>query len=126
MPFHTDLVGTLFVVWGMLTALMGASMLALGVGGFALFRSAPNGSQFAASLAAGVFTALAVMAIIWGVVHIAVGVPLRRRRPWSRLAAMTLGSVDLVLLPFGTALGCYALVILVRDDARRLFQNSEF
>jgi hypothetical protein len=32
-----------------------------------------------------------------------------------------LGSVDLLLLPYGTALGCYALATLLREDARRLF-----
>ena len=51
---------------------------------------------------------LAVLAIVWGVAHIAVGLPLRRHRHWSRLAALMLGSVDLLLLPYGTALGCYA------------------
>ena len=125
MPIHVDLVAILFVVWGALTAVIGVSMLALGVGAFALISSAggtTGSGQFAAGLVAAVLTALAVMAMIWGVAHIAIGLPLRRHRHWSRLAALMLGSVDLLLLPYGTALGCYTLVTLLRDDAKRLFE----
>jgi hypothetical protein len=123
-PIHIDFLGILFVVWGALTALIGVSMLALGIGAFALISSAGrsgSGGQFAAGLTAAVFTALALMAIVWGIAHIVIGLPLRRRRHWSRLAALMLGSVDLLLLPYGTALGCYALATLLREDARRLF-----
>ena len=124
MSFQVNLVGILFVVWGALTVLIGASMLMLGVGAFALLASASeSGStgQFAAGFTAVLFTTLALMAIIWGSAHIAVGMPLRRQRPWSRTAALMLGSVDLLLLPYGTALGSYALITLLREDARRLF-----
>lgn len=123
MSFHADLVGALFVVWGALTVAIGASMLALGIGALALLGSAATGGgQFAAGLAAGIFTSFAVVALTWGVAHIAVGLPLRRRRPWARLAALVLGSVDLLLLPYGTALGCYALATLLREDAKRLYE----
>ena len=73
-------------------------------------------------LTAAVFTTLAVMAIVWGAAHMAIGLPLRRRLHWSRLAALMLGSVDVLLLPYGTAIGCYALVTLLREDAKRLFE----
>jgi len=106
-----------------LTILVGVSTLALGVGAVALIRSASRqgGGHFAAGLTAAAFVALAAIAILWGVAHIGVGVPLRRRRHWSRLAALMLGSVDLLLLPYGTALGVYALWILLREDAKKLF-----
>ena len=119
---RADVLGTLFVVWGALMTLLGASLFSLGIGAFALVGSAPGSSgQLSASLAAGVFTTLAVLACLWGAAHIAVGLPLRRCRHWSRIAAMILGGIDLVILPYGTALGCYALVTLLREDARRLF-----
>jgi len=62
--------------------------------------------------------------IIWGAAHIAVGLPLRRHQHWSRLAALMLGSVDLLLLPYGTALGCYTLWALLHQDGRKLFTES--
>ena len=50
--------------------------------------------------------------------HVAIGLLVRRRRHWSRLAAILLGSVDLLLLPYGTALGVYALWVLLREDSK--------
>jgi hypothetical protein len=120
---HVDLVGILFIIWGILTTLVGLSTLALGIGAVAVITSAarPGGAQFAASLTAAAFTTLAVIALVWGVAHVAVGVPLRRRRHWSRLMALMLGAVDLLLLPYGTALGCYTLWVLLGEDGKRVF-----
>jgi hypothetical protein len=120
---HVDLVGLLFVIWGLVTTLIGLSTLALGIGAVALITSGAvdRGGQFAAGLTAAAFTTLALIAILWGAAHIAVGLPLRRHRPWSRVLALTLGSVDLVLLPYGTALGCYALWTLLREEGKRRF-----
>ena len=111
------------IVWGALTTIVGLSTLALGVAAAALFASAngEGGGQFAAGLTAATFTALAMIAILWGLMHVAVGVPLRRRRHWSRLGALMLGSVDLALLPYGTALGAYTLWTLLSEDGKRLF-----
>jgi hypothetical protein len=119
---HVDFVAGLFIVWGVLTTLIGLSTLALGLGAVAVLASSGRPASFAAGLTAAAFTALAIIAIIWGLAHVAVGIPLRRRRHWSRLGALMLGSVDLLLLPFGTALGIYALWVLLRDDGKKLFE----
>jgi len=121
---QVDFVGVLFIVWGVLTTLVGVSTLALGVGAAAIIASASRGgrgAQLAAGLTAVAFTTLAVIAIVWGVGHILIGIPLRRRRPWARLLALMLGSVDLLLLPYGTALGCYTLWVLLNEEAKKLF-----
>ncbi|MBI3400666.1 MAG: hypothetical protein HY048_04535 [Acidobacteria bacterium] len=127
MSSHVDLAGILFIVWGLLTAIVGLSTLALGVGAVALLTSGSHdGSrQIAAGLTAAVFTTLALIAILWGAAHVAVGVPLRRRRPKARLVALMLGSVDLLLLPYGTALGVYALWVLLNEGGKALFQNAD-
>ena len=97
--------------------------LALGIAAAALISSGrAGGGQFAASLTAATFMTLAVLALIWGAVHLMVGALVRRRRHWSRHAAIMLGTVDLLLLPYGTALGVYSLWTLLRDDAKRLFE----
>jgi hypothetical protein len=120
---HVDFLGTLFVVWGLLTVVVGVSTLALGVGAAALMTSAGRGGggQVAAGITAAAFTALAFLAMVWGAAHVIVGVPIRRCAPWSRLVALMLGSVDLLLLPYGTALGVYALWVLLAEDGKRLF-----
>ena len=120
--FHVDFLGVLFIVWGLLTTVIGLSTLALGVGAAALIAASDRPASFAASFTAAAFTSLAIIAILWGLAHVAVGLPLRKRRHWSRLGAMVLGSIDLILLPYGTALGIYALWVLIRQDAKRLFE----
>jgi hypothetical protein len=123
---QVDFLGVLFIVWGLLTTLVGVSTLALGVGAVALIASANRGGggQFAAGLTAAAFTALAIIAMLWGAAHVVVGVPLRRHRPWARLGALMLGSVDLLLLPYGTALGVYAIWILLHEEGKRLFSET--
>jgi hypothetical protein len=122
---QVDFVGILFIVWGLLTTLVGVSTLALGIGAVAVIASAARGgggADVAAAVTAAAFTALAIIAMIWGAAHVVVGVPLRRHQPWTRLVALMLGAVDLLLLPYGTALGIYAIWILLNEDAKKLFQ----
>jgi hypothetical protein len=122
MKSHVDFLGVLFIVWGLLTVLIGVSTLALGVGAASLITSASRGGgQVAAGLTAAAFAALALIAILWGAAHVIVGVPLRRCTPWSRMIALMLGSVDLLLLPYGSALGVYALYVLLNEKSKALF-----
>jgi hypothetical protein len=120
---HLDFLGILFIIWGLLTTLVGLSTLALGAGAVAIITSMSRGGgvDFAAGLTAAAFATLAVIAIVWGLAHVAVGVPLRRRRQSARLAALTLGAVDLLLLPYGTALGVYTLWVLLDEEGKKLF-----
>jgi hypothetical protein len=122
---HVNLAASLFVVWGALTILIGVSTLALGLAAASLVSAAAEAgrSQFAAGLTAAAFTVLALLAVIWGAAHVAVGVQMRRRRHWSRHGAMVFATIDLLLLPYGTALGIYALWVLFREDSRRLFDE---
>jgi hypothetical protein len=122
---HVDFVGVLFIVWGVLTALVGLSTLALGVGAASLATSANGaGGHVAAGLTAAAFITLAIIAIAWGVGHVLIGVPLRRHRHWARLVALMVGSIDLLLLPYGTALGCYALWVLLNERGKALFGTA--
>ena len=124
MATHVDFVGVLFVVWGVLTALVGLSTLALGVGAASLAASANRPGGVAVGLTAVAFIALAIIAIVWGVGHVVIGVFLRRRQHRARLVALLVGSIDLLLLPYGTALGCYALWVLLSERGKALFGTA--
>jgi len=121
MKTHVDFVSILFVVWGALVAVIGVSTLALGVGAASLATSAARGGHVAAGLTAAVFITLAVIAILWGVAHVLIGVPLGKHSPRARLLAILAGSIDLLLLPFGTPLGIYALWVLLNERSKALF-----
>jgi hypothetical protein len=47
---------------------------------------------------------------------------LRRRSAFGRVLMLALALVDLVVLPFGTALAVYALWTLLTNEGRRLFE----
>jgi hypothetical protein len=121
---HVDFVGVLFIVWGLLTALIGLSTLALGVGAASLAASANRAGGVAVGLTAAAFITLAVIALVWGAGHVALGVFLRRRQHRARLVALMVGSIDLLLLPYGTALGCYALWVLLSERGKAAFGTA--
>ena len=51
----------------------------------------------------------------------AVARALTRRRQAARVAALILAVPNLIVVPFGTALGIYTYWVLLKDDARREF-----
>jgi hypothetical protein len=122
---HVDLLGTLASLWGALAMLVGVSMLLLAAGALAeLLAPVANRVGFAAGLTAAVFAVIGVFALVWGGAHVWAAVLLKRRRASGRVLSLALALVNLLVLPFGTAFGAYALWVLLRDDGRRLFEPA--
>ena len=124
MKRHADFLALLYLAWGAIFALVGIAGLALMAGALIIGRStgpvaAP--SELAAEVTAFAFGVLSLLALLWGVLHLVAGTALRRYRQWARLAALGLALINLVLFPFGTALGGYACWVLLPDEGRRLF-----
>ena len=125
MERHLNLLGTLATLWGALAMLVGVSMLLLAAGALAeLLAPVANRVDFAASLTAAIFVIIGVFALVWGGAHIWAAVLLKRRRPAGRFLSLGLAVVNLLVLPFGTAFGAYALWVLLRDEGRRLFEPA--
>jgi hypothetical protein len=126
MDKHVDLLGIFYIIWGALSVLTGLAMLTLGMGAAAIITTTTarpdRGEEIAAGLAAVVLASLAVLVLVWGALHIANGIALRRFRPWARTLGLVFAVLNLFLLPFGTALGIYGLWVLVNDQTRRLFE----
>jgi hypothetical protein len=121
---HADFLGVLYLAWGAIFTIVALAGLALTAGALAIARdSGPVrvGSDLAAGLTAITLGVLAALALLWGVLHLWLGAALRRYRPWARLLSLGLAVINLVLFPFGTALGAYALWVLLTDEGRRLY-----
>ena len=125
MERHVTLLGILENLWGALAILVGVSML-LQAGGAAAELIDPIGTtvEFAAGLTAVIFAFIGTFAILWGGAHVWAAALLKRRRPLGRMLSLALAVVDLLVLPFGTALGAYALWVLLTNDGRRLFEPA--
>ena len=123
MERHVTILAILCSLWGALAMLVGVSLLLLSVGAIAILFS-PDGRAvtFAASLTATAFAVMGAVALIWGAAHVGASVLLRRRQAAGRVLTLGLAIVNLLVLPFGTALGIYAMWILLTNEGRRLFE----
>ena len=124
MKRHADFLGLLYLAWGAIFTLVGLACVALAAGALAIASdSGPVrvGSDFAAGLTAVTLGVLAILALILGILHLWLGAALRRFRPWARVLGLALAVIDLVLFPFGTALGAYACWVLLTEEGRALF-----
>jgi hypothetical protein len=125
MDRHVNLLGILASLWGALAMLVGVSMLLLAAGALAeLLDPAGTAVEFAAGLTASVFALIGIFALLWGGAHTWAALLLKRRRPLGRFLSLGLAVVNLLVLPFGTAFGAYALWVLLTDEGRRLFEPS--
>jgi hypothetical protein len=120
MALHVDVLGWLHVIWGVLGVLLAVALGVLAAGtGAALAEegSIDRSGQAVVALFVLCGTALALL----GLMMIGTGRGLHHRRRVGRLAALVLAVPNLVLVPFGTALGLYTFWVLVNDDARGEF-----
>ncbi|MDP3719804.1 MAG: hypothetical protein Q8T13_18745 [Acidobacteriota bacterium] len=127
MKRHVDFLATLYLTWGGIFTLVALAGFALAGGAFAIARSdgpVRFSSEMAASLTAVTIGSISLIALVWGALHLVVGRTLRRYRPSARLMALGLAVGNLVLLPFGTALGAYAFWVLLNEEGRRLFEGA--
>ena len=124
---HLPILILLVRVWGALSMLIGVSMLLLAVGAVALlvdpaWPAEAFGTGITVGAFAVVFGVLGAVAVVWGAAHVWAGGLLREHRPLGRVLTLTLSVVNLLVLPFGTVMGAYAMWILMTHDARRLFE----
>lgn len=125
MERHVELLAILAGLWGALAILVGIAMLVLAAGAFAALVDPMDATAgFAAGLTAGVFVLIGSFALLWGGAHLWAALLLRRRKPLGRFVSLGLAVVNLLVLPFGTAFGAYALWVLLTDGGRRLFEPA--
>ena len=120
MRHHIDVLGLLHIVWGVFAALAGVSLLLLAGGTHAAIISENlNGSGPLA--AAWLLATTGLILLAAGLALAATGRRLRALATGARLTALILAVPNLLLLPFGTALGVYTYWVLLNNDARDQF-----
>jgi hypothetical protein len=120
MRHHIDVLGLLHMVWGVFGVLAGSSLAVLATGTHAAL--AAEGSAGGAPRAAGWLMAVTgALMIGFGVAWFGIGRRLRRLDLRGRRGALVLGVPNLLVIPFGTALGVYTFWVLLNNDARAAF-----
>lgn len=120
MRAHLRLLGILQLTWGAIGLLLGAATLLLAVGALAIGLM-ETGDQVAAGVTAMTFGVFAAALLAGGAANAWAGRALRRQEPAGRSAVLWLSVPNLFVLPFGTALGVYALWVLLHNDSRTVF-----
>lgn len=123
MRSHLRLLGILQLTWGAIGLLLGAAVLLLAIGALAIGLM-DTGDQVAAGVTTFTFGVFAAALLIGGGANAWAGRALRRQQPVGRYAVLWLSVPNLFVLPFGTALGVYALWVLLHNDARSMFLNA--
>lgn len=120
MRVHTDVLAWLHGIWGVFGVLAGLSLwvLAIGTDAALLDLGSIGGTEHAA---VWMFVASGAVLGALGIVMMLVGRSIGRRQSIGRLAALFFAVPNLIILPFGTALGIYTFWVLLNDDARRDF-----
>jgi hypothetical protein len=120
MSTHFDVLGWLYVLGGAFGVVTGVSLLVL-AGGADLAQGALGGSSLAAASVVWTLAIVGLLLVVAGALMVTTGRALLGRRASGRPAALWLGVLNLVVIPFGTALGVYTFWVLLNDDARRAF-----
>jgi cytochrome bd-type quinol oxidase subunit 2 len=124
---HVDFLSTLYVTWGAIFALVTVAGFALAGGAFAIAESTGPvrfGSEMAARLTGVTIMVIALISLVCAILHLAVGRQLKKLRPSARLLAIGLAVGNMILFPFGTALGAYAVWVLLNEEGRKLFEPA--
>jgi hypothetical protein len=112
---HIKILGILYMISGILAVFGGISILLLfAVGGILA------GEVRALPLLAAMATVLGSLLLTIGIAKLICGCGLLARKKWSRVFAIIMAIIGLINIPFGTALGIYALWILFKPEAEQL------
>jgi len=103
--------------------MLGVSMGLLSLGAAAVGWTSP-GAEISAALTWFAFAVFAAALLAGGVANSWAGRALHQRRSRGRTATLGLAVPNLFVLPFGTALGIYALWVLLNNETRGFFEPS--
>jgi hypothetical protein len=108
---HVPILGWCFIVYHAIVAVVGVVIGAIVSGAGAI-----SGEREAMLITGTVGVAVAGFLVILSLPGIIAGIGLLKFRPWARILGIILGALHLVSFPIGTALGVYALVVLLNNE----------
>lgn len=122
MEQHIKILSVLFILFGILGVVAAVGFFVLGAGTAATILTSDDSpdAQVGAAWVGGCFSFVAILFAILSVPSIITGWGLSKRKSWSRILTIILGALSLPHIPVGTALGVYALVVMLNDETKRI------
>ena len=119
MEKHVTVLGVLYIASSALGILAAIIVFTAVVGGGLI-----SGDSEAMAITAIVGPIIALFLILVSLPGIIGGIGLLKRRNWARILVLVLGFLNLINIPFGTALGVYTIWTLLKDETVRLFNTG--
>ena len=126
MDTNVKVLGVLYLAFSALSLLIALFlMLAIGSAAGIVGMTADSGDAAVAIPVLGIAgTALGVMLLVLALPGLITGWGLLNYKPWARILGIVLSVINLLNIPFGTALGIYGLWVLLNKDTERLFTSA--
>ncbi|HSM78047.1 MAG TPA: hypothetical protein VLT57_10495 [Bryobacteraceae bacterium] len=126
MQSHVKLLGILHIVWGGISVLLGlvALMILGGIGGIAGFANHSDEGAIAFPILALIGVLVFAVVLIISLPGLICGFGLLAYHPWARILCIVVSAMELLSMPFGTALGIYGLWVLLKPETEVLFRRS--
>jgi hypothetical protein len=123
MATHIKVVAILHIVLGSLSILCGIAMLFLFGGIATLVGNAARSEDalLAVPILGSLGGLICVVCLVLGIPGVIAGIGLLEFRPWGRMLGIIISALDLIHMPFGTALGIYGLWALLSPEGEQLF-----
>ena len=130
MESHVKILGTLHIVFGAIGILVAVGFLLL-FGSIASVVSLSGStsaldSTIAVPILGGIGTILFVVIGALSLPGLIGGIGLVRLAYWSRIFMIVISALDLLNVPFGTALGIYGIWTLTRPETEALFARRRY
>jgi len=119
MEKHITVVAAISIAFGTLGILIGIFFFVVISSGGLI-----SGDPMAMNITGIVGAALGGFFVLTSVPEVIAGIGLLKRRSWARILAIILAILDLINIPIGTAIGIYALWVLVNDETAKLFAEA--
>ena len=124
MQTHVKILAILRIVFGALGVLLGLGIFAFfgGIAGLIHLNQDPD-AAFAIPMMGAIGGFVMIVLMTLSIPGIIAGVGLLSYQPWPRILTIVLSILDLISIPFGTALGIYGLWVLFTAEGARLFEQ---
>ena len=127
MVTHVKVLGILHIVFGALGILVALGLLLLFGGLAGVIGVAGDTARENRAAAAGVLSIIGAVVffviLLLSLPGLIAGIGLLQFRPWGRILGIVISGLDLIHVPFGTALGVYGLWVLLSNETEALFRN---
>jgi amino acid permease len=126
MDKHVQLIGILWIVYGVLSLFAGIFVLVL----LLSLSTIPDMNygdlgRFGPHVLRIIAICVSSFLFILGIPKIIGGLGLQKRKEWARILLMIMSFLSLLNIPLGTALGIYSIVYLMKPEMIELFKHPK-